>query len=381
MKSKKMTPAALILVLLLGGKATASEPDFFQGEKTFPIKKGGTLNMNLNPGTITIIPWERDEIKVTIPLLDKEEQQSVHYTQGQNSLRIEYNSDWAGEEEAAFTVFVPSVINLELVTKSGEVHLRGNITGSVDVKSYAGDLTVMDITGITSLNTSGGEIRTGDIRGDSNLNTLGGDITTGQLIGGAAKLTTMGGDIRIHSSTAAISAKTMGGDITTGSLGNGSDLVTYGGTITTGRVLGGIKLNSMGGDLILDGAEGAVSAKTMGGDITLHRVRGSITAKTYAGKITAELDPAAGSLSDISTSSGEIIFLIPANANALISAKAKVPGGPSNFEKAIKSDFKEQTFIEKSRYTLAEYKLGNGEGMINLTSTDAGIRILKNPVK
>jgi DUF4097 and DUF4098 domain-containing protein YvlB len=380
MKSVKSLVPGLILLITLSGKAFAEE--FTETERTFPIKHGGALSMNVNPGEIKIIPWSRDEVKVTMPMADRDELQNVKFFADRNSLKIEYSSDWGEDEGIIFTVYVPEVFNLDLLTKVGEVYVKGNMAGTMNIKSYAGDISIMNVKGATTLSTNGGEIKTGDIKGDLNINTMGGDIVTGQLTGQFVKISTMGGDINIQNSTAAVKIKTMGGDITTGTLGGGSDLVTYGGTITTGKVSGNVKLDTYGGDLILAGAEGTVTAKSLGGNITLRNVKGNIVAKTYAGDIIAELHPKEGSSSDISTNSGSIQLFLPENANARISAKAKVPRHERlENEAAIISDFKETIYNTKSRYTEAEYLINYGNSIIDLTTSDDGIRIFKIKTK
>lgn len=376
MKTVKTLVPGLILLITLSGKTPASE--FTESEKSFPIKKGGSLTMNVNPGEIKIIPWSREEVKVSMPLADKDELQNVKFYADKSSLRIEYSSDWGDDEGIVFTIYVPEVFNLDLVTKVGEVYVKGNMEGLVNIKSYAGDISVMDVKGAVTLSTNGGEIRTGDIKGDLNINTMGGDIETGQLSGQAVKISTMGGDINIRNSSAAVKVKTMGGDIITGTLGGGSDLVTFGGSINTGKVSGNIKLDTYGGDLELEGADGTVTAKTLGGNITLHNVKGSINAKTYAGDIIAELRPADNTNSSISTNSGSIQLYLPADASARIFAKAKVSKHEyEDNEAAIISDFKDTLYNIKSSYTEAEYLINNGDSNIDLTSSDSGIRIFK----
>lgn len=377
MKTATTIAAGLVLLITLSSKTAASE--FTERGKTFPMKKGGALVMDVNPGDIRIIPWNKEEIKVTMPEEIREEMENVKFYNERTSLKIEYKSDWSDEEGIIFTVYVPDVLNLDLVTRVGEVSVQGNMEGTVNIKSHAGDISIKNVKGSTTLSTNGGQITTGDVAGDLNIGTMGGDIVTGQLSGQSVKISTMGGDINIKNSTSAIKVKTMGGDIITGSIGGGSDLVTYGGSITTGKVSGNVKLDTYGGDLILEAAEGNVTAKTMGGDITLHNVKGSITAKTYAGDIIAELSPKENSSSEISTSSGLIKLYLPSSADTRVIARAKViRHEQSDDEPAIVSDFKERIYRVKNRYTEAEYIINNGQSTIELSSSDDGIRIYKS---
>lgn len=381
MKTKKMKILALVLLIGLNGKTLADEFGQVTSVKSFQVKKGGTLTMDLNPGEITIVPWLKDEVSVVIHNLDREGQRNIKYKSDKTNVQVDYSSEWGGSEGISFTVNVPYVYNLDLVTKEGEVFVRGNIEGSVNIKTYAGDIDITDVAGHVSLNTNGGEIKTGNISGDVAINTLGGDVRTGKTTGKTVKLSTMGGDILMGNSTARVEAKTMGGDITVENLGDGSDLVTYGGTITAGKAKGSIKLDTYGGDIFLTGAEGNVNARTMGGDISLKNVKGSITAKTYAGDVFAELNPWENTSSEISTNSGSVELHIPLSANTKIYAKARVKRGYSESEeesKPIESAFEAKRYNEKSNYTEAEYIVNKPLSSINLYSSDSGIKINKS---
>ena len=283
--------------------------------------------------------WEREEVLISVPMIDQEELERIKYSVNGGNVKVEYSSYWGGDDDIIFSVTVPKEFNLDLVTKVGEVYLKGNIEGSVNVKSNAGDISIMDVKGDVTLATSGGEIKTGDVTGELNINTLGGDLQIGHLYGQNAKITTMGGDISIKNSTAVIKAKTMGGDITAGETGSGTELITFGGSVNAGKAKGNIKLETYGGDLILLGATGNVNARTMGGDITLNNVKGSIYAKTQAGNIIAELSPSKNSSSEITSSSGGVKLYLPASADVTVYAKAKTYGGYEGDFKPVYSEF------------------------------------------
>lgn len=380
MKTLKMLYAAIILAAALSILNYAKYEDSTGKEvHSFSVRKGGTLIVNVNPGEITIVPWSKNEVSVVTLNMDKDEQQNIKFTSANNTIRVEYDSNWGDEEGTIFTINVPAKFNLDLLSKTGRIYVNGNIEGTLTAKTYAGDIDVKNVKGDVVLNTNGGEITTGNIEGGLSVNTMGGDITTGRIEGSTAKIITMGGDISVKNSTARIYAKTMGGDVTVGDIGGGSELTTFGGSVAAGKVNGSVKLDTYGGDINLLGAAGEVSARTMGGNLTLKNVTGSITAKNYSGNIIAELSPEINTVSNISTTAGSIVLYVPVSANTQITAKAKIHGkrGPEKINRKIISDFEETDYKDNDRYAEANYILNGGLSNINLTSTEAGIKILK----
>jgi len=350
--------------------------------KTFSVNKGGRLYVDVNPGQITIVPWDKNEVVVKIKEMEEDELDNVKMESDKNEVRVGYDSKWGGSD-AEFYINVPSQFNLELASTAGDVEVRGNISGDVHLKTNGGDISLKNVNGNLTASTDGGDIRIGDVEGELKINTDGGDIAIGAARGKTVRAVTSGGDIHITKSIAGTYLRTSGGDIYAGDLGSGSELLTSGGSLSAGIVSGGIRMETSGGDIELKGAKGKVIAKTSAGNITLKNVSGEVTAKTSAGDVDVMLDPSAGSESVMSTSSGEVVLRLPSSAKTEVEAEVSLRGSRGKWgdDKRIHSDFqvKESPGSGDSKnLSKAKYVINGGGSKISLSSADSGIKILKS---
>lgn len=369
---------------------SSSEFDFDEGTlyKSFTVGKGGKLTVNVSPGELTIKTWNQNKVEIKADGFDKRDIENIDITQNGNDIKIKYESEFGWGGDGDFVITVPEQYNIDLRTTSGDLLIKGNLTGYAKASTMGGDISVKDIKGNVDLSTQGGDIRTGDLEGVIMLNTMGGDIQTGKLNGKDAQIYTMGGEINIKSSSSDIKTKTYGGDIQIGDVGGSVDLVTYGGNIKVNTVGGNAKLETYGGNLFLNGANGEVLAKTNGGNINLKNITGSVEARTMAGDISLELNPS-GSKSSISTNTGEIELFLPSDAKATVQATIKVNGWWKNMKDDYKihSDFDVNTVNrvgneedeDENKSEITSVFLINGGGTkIFLKSINSDISIRKS---
>lgn len=372
----------IIVLLLTTSKICFGGVNEYQERtKLFNVNKGGRLYVNVNPGQITIVPWDKNEVVVKITEMEEDELNNVKMESSKNEVRVEYDSEW-GEGDAEFHINVPSQFNLELISSAGDIIVKGNISGEVLAKTAGGDISLKNVTGNLTANTAGGDIRLGDIDGELKINTAGGDIIIGAAKGKSVKAVTAGGDIHITKASSGAYLRTSGGDISAGDLGGDSELLTSGGNVTVGNVTGSVRMETSGGDLDLRGAKGKVTAKTSGGNIALKNIVGGVTAKTSAGDVDIMLDPSAGTESVISTNAGEIILRVPSSTKTEIDATLRFYGHRRNSSEDFKiySDFqaKESNIDNDSKVSKAKYVINGGGSKIFLSATESDIKILKS---
>ncbi|MCK9281269.1 MAG: DUF4097 family beta strand repeat-containing protein [Melioribacteraceae bacterium] len=370
-----------------------SEAEFDSDEgilnKTFTVGKGGKLTVNVSPGELTIKTWNQNSVEIKADGFDKRDIDNIEIVQTGNDIKIKYESEFGWGGDGDFVITVPEEYNLNLRTTSGDLEIKGNLIGFAKVSTMGGDISVKDIKGNADLSTQGGDIRTGDLDGVIMLNTMGGDIQTGKLNGKDAQIYTMGGEINIKSSSSDVKTKTYGGDIQIGDVGGTVDLVTYGGNIKVNTVGGSAILETYGGNLFLNGAKGEVLAKTSGGNINLKNISGSVQARTMAGDISVQLNPS-GSKSYISTNTGEIELILPADAKATVEAIIKVNGWWKNMKDDYKiySDFDVTTVLkvgddeeeenEDNNEIRSVFQINGGGSKITLKSINSDISIRKS---
>jgi DUF4097 and DUF4098 domain-containing protein YvlB len=376
---KRIILTIIALVAVVSNLLQAAEET---NTKSFKVGKGGTLNVDLRAGEITILTWEKDEVFMKVTGLSNEAFKNLEINLQGNELTIRYeNIHDDSEDEAVFTFTVPSKFNLDLKTLGGDISLKNNLDGKIVVDSYGGDIKTKNVNGALKIETKGGDIKLEDINGDCNAYTYGGDISINLVTGKNAKVTTNGGDINVKKAVYGIGAKTYGGDITINELGSDSELSTYGGDVSVGYAKGNIRMDTYGGNLELKTATGNIKGKTNGGDIIFKKIEGSVDIKTLSGTITVELSPTLNSESKISTSSGSVELTMPSSAKTIVEARIRVQGYWKNAKNnySINSKFEPQSYNtdDSSREIVGIYNINGGGSKVYLRSVNDNIIIKK----
>lgn len=372
----------IALVFLLVGLSQLMADEFENGERTFKISKGGTLTLELNTGSIHIKTWDKEEIKLVASGVSEESLKYLETSTKGNELVIKFLHNADEDDFQAMEFTVPSKLNLNLKTMSGDVELGADIEGSVRIDTYGGNIITKNIVGSASLATKGGDIVLHDVTGNCSVNTYGGNIQIGEIKGGSGTVQTNGGDVHIKNVAKGLTVRTYGGDINIGDIGGNSDLSTQGGDVTTGYVKGNLKMETYGGDLCMKGADGSVVGKTNGGDIDLGKVDGSVDVKTLSGSVVVELNPAPNSESKISTNFGAVELIVLPTAKTTIEARIHVQGywkeDKENY--SIDSDYKEKSinYDDKKKNIVGVYELNGGGSKIFIKNVNDNIVISKN---
>ena len=80
---------------------------------------------------------------------------------------------------------------------SGDVHLRGEMTGNANLKTVSGDVYLDQVGGDLSAHTVSGDLRVGPVAGSSDLKTVSGDIHLDSVAAGDVRFSSVSGDIEI----------------------------------------------------------------------------------------------------------------------------------------------------------------------------------------
>lgn len=349
--------------------------------KSFPVKKGGTLIVDIEDAGADILvnTWKKDEVHVQIMGISGDDLKELKMGESANTVTVEYfgRGGWGRSRQMRFTISVPEAFNLDLSTSGGDIIVSDPIKGDVEGATSGGDVEVDVVDGKLRLKTSGGDITAADVLQDASLKTSGGDIEVGN-VKGELIAATAGGDIKIGTVDADLSAATAGGDITILNVGGDAKVSTAGGDIEVGEVSGSATLKTAGGDIELGGASGTVAAKTAGGDIECLKITGSIDAATAGGDVYAELDPKGNQSSSLETSGGDVILVIPSGAAAVIDARIRLRGSHYHEDDYdIISDFKAESHDKTSKDIRASYVIGKGGPRITLDTVNGNIEIRK----
>ena len=288
--------AALAVAYALSTPALARETTDTV-ERTFKVAPGGKLHLTSDLGDVEVVPGAGDQVRVVVERRVKTDsrdeaqevlsQLDLDIRQQGNDVRI--RADYARQEpwsfwswrdhhrlRLAYRIEVPQRYDVEIVTGSGDVLIRG-LSGQVRAKTSGGDLEILDIRGPVWGRTSGGDI------------LLKGAIETADVV-------TSGGDIEVATTRGSVVAATSGGDVRIGKVG------------------GSVKASTSGGDIEIAGARGQLDASTSGGSIRARltgQPEADCTLSTSGGDVEVAIHPALTLTLDAKTSGGEVETSVP----------------------------------------------------------------------
>ncbi len=349
--------AAICLLGIAVSSASAASPD----TRSFSVKSGGMLVVDVKMGEISLEPWEKGEVSVEARGIPDEEAKNLLIEQTGDDVHITFDPshrrrNWNGP---FFRIRVPSHYNADLHTGGGRIEERGALNGTFDATSGGGEVQVEHIIGNVKVKTGGGEIGIDAVDGDADLRTGGGQMNI-HHVSGELVVVTGGGQIHIDGAQKSLEVKTGGGSI----------------DVTDAPA--GTRLSTGGGSLGVNGSRGRVKVSTGGGHLELRNLTGSVEASTGGGSVSAELDPTDTEPSTVTTGGGDIEFSVPASAKATIHATIRLddasPGDydiTSEFEMQKKNDNSDNDEIDRT------YVLNGGGQEIRLKTTNGNIEIRK----
>jgi DUF4097 and DUF4098 domain-containing protein YvlB len=230
--------------------------------KTFSVKSGGRLVMDVEEGDVKVTGTDRDEVTIRVTESgdpDRIAAYHLDFDQSGNEVTVrgtherKYFHLWDDNSlQVNFEIEVPKSFNLHLETSGGDLKLH-DIEGELFGETSGGNLDVDRLKGKLNLSTSGGNVDFTELSGDMTLKTSGGNIQ-GSNATGPLTVETSGGNIRLSSLDGKIFAETSGGDIRVDASGNK-----------------GIELSTSGGSVIVNlpkNTTATVRAETTGGDVT-----------------------------------------------------------------------------------------------------------------
>jgi len=316
----KTNPVKLLIVALVAACAVTAKAEQDIITKSFPVKAGGKLILDVDRGSIHITTSDSDKVDVRITRELKEgttahakkvfEEHKIELSSTDNEVRIEARNpkksigfkDPFNRLHVEYIIALPSRFD-------------------IDLKTAGGNINVADLEGKAVVNTSGGNLKLGAIKGPLKAHTSGGQITL-TISEGDADIDTAGGDLRL------------------------------------GEIGGNLVAHTSGGNITLEKSKGSVKASTSGGDIHVNDAYGPITARTSGGNVSAQLNTQPTADCSLKTSGGNVDVLLA--ANLALDLDAHTSGG------RVTSDFPGTLNKEKTR--LAARINGGGTALALETS-------------
>jgi DUF4097 and DUF4098 domain-containing protein YvlB len=289
--------------------------------KSFDVKRGGKLVMNVDRGSIRVTSSATDKVEVKVA-------REVRGASGAAAQKV-YDQHKIEMKQEGDTVSVT------VDRPSGKSFLFSNPFNKLRVEYTIGVPAEFNL----DLHTSGGNIDVNALKGEVKVHTSGGNLTLG-AVDGPVRAETSGGNISVE-------------------CGNGVAFVrTSGGDITLREMRGEVTAKTSGGNISIEQVDGPVRAETSGGNIKVKESQGAVYARTSGGNVSAQLARQPSADCTLTTSGGNVSLTIP--AQAAVDVSAKTSGG------SIRSDFPGE--MNKNRTKLAAQINGGGPDIMLETS-------------
>ena len=193
--------------------------------------------------------------------------------------------------------------DVSLECSSGDVQVgkvsteHGSSTGDIVIKTTSGEIKTDQLTGTVNIETSSGDITVGQVTGDAHIKTNSGSIQSESLLG----------NVQVAASSGDISVQRIDGDVTAES--SSGDIKIYEGS---GRRM----VSTTSGEIVLSQVAAAWEAESSSGDVTIKAQEGSGSIHTTSGDIHLDLDKLTGNLTLESSSGSAAIRISQDNAFA-----------------------------------------------------------------
>lgn len=359
----KIATMAMLLLAAFGFMGAAHSYAAAPMEKSFDVKPGQTLDIDLKSGgSITVNGWEKNKAAVTVHFKNGGAKDwKIDFDQNSEGLEISarYTYSHKGHYKSpSFEINVPSRFNLKIRTNGGKITLD-NLDGNFSGKTMGGNLELSRLKGTIDLKTMGGEVVLEDSDIDGKVKTMGGRVLLEDVVGDV-KGTSMGGNV-IYKNVKSRSGKSTGKVV---------QITTMGGAINVSDAPHGAKVTTMGGNIQIKSAAKFIQAKTMGGNIDVDEIDGWIKATTMGGNVNVTMtgDPEKGERHvTLSSMGGNITLYVPRDLSMDVYLELSyTKRSAQNFK--IISDFD----LQQTRTTEWETKKGSPRKYIYAKGTIKG---------
>ena len=346
--------------------------------KSLPAKQGGALEIDVEPGSVELEPWDKQEVVVETDDIDEQHPERLSMTQSGNAIHVQYKDRRWSTGNIQFHINLPAEFSVNIRTSGGNVVQRDWMKGSLTVNTQGGNIEIERHAGNVDAHSGGGNIKADSIDGDALFKTGGGNVTV-RATTGMVNVESGGGNIHVMGVRKSLDIRTGGGSITLGDIEGTSKVHTGGGSLRTGRLSGVAQLETGGGNIEVLGASQEMNVKSGGGTVKLHQIAGPINVTTGGGNIDIDLLASSGGQSLIHSGGGDILLSIPENAHASIHALVteRSSWGSRHKRIDIRSEFKADSFDRKDDEIEATYTLNGGGHSVDVETSNGIINIRK----
>ena len=371
----EMKRLAVLTLMILSVAATLLAANF---QKEVEASPGESLSVELRGGSIEVVGWNRDAVRVDATISGREVSDSdIQVRRTRRGVEIDdRGSRRRGNTRVELRVQVPERFNLDLRTMGGTIAVE-NVSGSLEGKTMGGELRLSRLAGDLSMVTHGGNITLRDSNLNGSVKTMGGQVLLDN-VSGDVKGNSMGGNVVYRNVRRPDGTST----------GKSVQISTMGGEINVAEAPDGAELSTMGGNIRVQSARGFVKAKTMGGTIRLAAVDGWVDATTMGGNVEVKMvgNPSQGDRHvNIDSKGGDIELVVPAGLDMDIDIQIAFTRNSSK-KYEIRSDFPLQTTTSPEwdsshgtprRIIQGRGKTGSAKHKIRIRTINGDVKLVK----
>jgi DUF4097 and DUF4098 domain-containing protein YvlB len=275
---RTLSLAAAAAALLLAGEAGAQR----QVNARHDASGSGTVDININTGSLRVVGWGRNEVQVT-GTLGREGDRVVLEGSGRTTeVRVAGGRGRSGP--ATLEVRVPAGSSVSVTAGAAPVTITG-VNGAVETTSQAGVTTIQGNPRSIEATGQQGGITVNAQTDHVTLTTMAGPIRVAGTVRQRAEISSMAGAVELS-----------------GSVGE-ADIHALNGAVRVANVTGGrVEINSVAGSVTVNGSRLRGNVETVTGSVSISgTLGGALEVTSHAGSV--ELRLPASTAADVTVTS------------------------------------------------------------------------------
>lgn len=275
---------AAAAALLLAGEVQAQR----QVNASRDAASNGTVEIQMNAGSLRVTGWARNEVQVT-GRLDRESDRVVLEGSGRSiEVRVESTRHGRGGP-ANLEIRVPAGASVEVVTGSAPVSVSG-VNGAVEAVSQGGNTTVSGSPRSVNVAAAGGGVSVNVQTEDLSISAMAGPVHVAGNVRGRAEISAMAGSVDVVGTVGEAEISALSGNVRVANVSGGRvqiSAVSGGVTVNGSRLRGTV--SSVSGNIVASGSLG-----------------GGLTLESHSGNVELRLPANTAADVDVTSYSGEL---------------------------------------------------------------------------
>jgi DUF4097 and DUF4098 domain-containing protein YvlB len=282
---RTLSLAAAAAALLLAGEAGAQR----QVNARHNAASNGTVEIELNNGSLRVVGWGRGEVQVTGTLGREGDRVALEGSGRTTAVRVE-GGRRGQPGRATLEVRVPAGSSIEVtVTGSAPITISG-VTGAVEATSRTGGMTVQGSPRSVEATTRNGGIVVDAQTDRAILTSMSGPVRMTGTVRQRAEVNAMSGAVEISGDVGEVEVHSLNGAVRVAN-------------VTGGRV----EITSVSGSVTVSGTRLRGNVASVSGSVVVSgSVGGALNVESHAGSVELRLPGSTGAQVDITSWSGGV---------------------------------------------------------------------------